>query len=166
MSTYPCPDCKGAGKSGPVHINRGDKPHEWRESMDCQFCQGSGHIDQDHKDSRDLGEKLRAKRAEREETLMAASIRLGLKPSELSGLERGRGGMTAWHHPWATRLKLEVIFPVSDFAAEQRTLADALELLLRGFRAPDTSANHKPPHYDSLEISVERKAWDAIEKDR
>jgi len=99
----PCPRCEGKGWSGPVHINRGDQPHEWRERMDCDFCGATGKIDADKREAVEFGKRLRAKRVAREESLMEAAKRLGMKPSELSGLETGRGGMAAWHHPWATR---------------------------------------------------------------
>lgn len=104
---FPCPRCHGKGWSGPVHINRGDKPHEWRERIDCDFCSATGKIDQSKREAFELGKRLREKRIAREESLMEASKRLGLKPSELSGLETGRGGMAAWHHPFAQRAYLE-----------------------------------------------------------
>lgn len=104
----PCPRCEGKGWIGPVHINRGDLPHEWRERMDCDFCEATGKIDADKRTAIEMGWRLRAKRVAREESLMEAAKRLRMSPSELSGLETGRGGMAAWHHPFAQRAYLEV----------------------------------------------------------
>lgn len=105
-----CPRCDGKGWSGPVHINRGDQPHEWRERMDCDFCKGTGQITADQERAIALGKRLREKRVAREESLLEASHRLGLKPSELSALETGRHGMSSWAHPWATRACAEIGF--------------------------------------------------------
>lgn len=102
-----CPRCKGKKWIGPVHINRGDQPHEWRERVDCDLCKAAGRITEDQREAIELGKRLRQKRVDREESLMEGAKRLGLKPSELSGLETGRGGMTAWRHPWAQRAYLE-----------------------------------------------------------
>ena len=102
-----CPDCKGKGWSGPVHINRGDQPHEWRDRIECHFCKGSGAIFDDQQEAANLGKKFREKRVAREESLLEASKRLGLRPAQLSRLERGVDGMAAWHHPFATTAYLE-----------------------------------------------------------
>lgn len=102
-----CPRCQGKGWIGPVHINRGDKPHKWRERMDCDLCKASGKIDADTRAAVELGKQLRAKRVARGESLFEAAKRLLLRPSELSGLETGRGGMAAWNHPFATNAYLE-----------------------------------------------------------
>lgn len=104
---HQCPRCDGRGWIGPVHINRGDQPHEWREGMDCDLCGGTGQIDDDKLAAVELGKKLRAKRVAGEESLMEAARRLGVRPSELSALETGRGGMAAWNHPFATRVRLD-----------------------------------------------------------
>lgn len=102
-----CPRCDGSGKTGPVHINRGSKPHEWRSEMACDFCGGAGKISEDQADAMKLGKAFRERRVARDESLREAAKRLGMKASELSALERGRGGMAAWHHPWATHAYLE-----------------------------------------------------------
>jgi hypothetical protein len=103
----PCPRCEGKGWVGPVHINRGDKPHEWRERMDCSLCKGTGQIDDDTRAGVEFGKRFRDMRIARGESIRECAKRLGLSTAELSGLEQGRGGMTAWHHPFATRAYVE-----------------------------------------------------------
>lgn len=102
-----CPHCNGKGDIGPVHINRGDQPHEWRDSFPCTLCGGTGNVADDVIEARALGKALRDKRVANDESLLEASRRFGMSPAELSGLEHGRGGMAAWHHPFAARAYLE-----------------------------------------------------------
>lgn len=97
-----CPTCDGTGKTGPVHINRGEQPHEWRESMPCLTCAGNKTIHNDKAIAMEFGRAARNKRVARGESLREASKRYGMSPAELSGLERGDGGMAAWEHPFAT----------------------------------------------------------------
>lgn len=104
----PCPRCDGEGRVGPVHINRGDKPHQWIDEMTCDLCGGNGTIDAAKRKAIDLGRQLRAKRLEREESLTEAAKRLGLRPNELSAFETGRHGLTPWAHPFATSVCAEV----------------------------------------------------------
>jgi hypothetical protein len=85
-----CPECNGTGRTkGPVHINRGDHPHEWRESMKCFCCRGVRYISQAHWDARERGAELRKERIARGESLFEASKRQGISSSELSRIERG-----------------------------------------------------------------------------
>lgn len=98
-----CNRCGGAGKIGPVHVNRGDQPHVWLESMPCATCDGTGFITEDKASALALGARLKAKRVARGESILQQSKRLGLSPAELSGLERGKGGLAAWQHPFAAR---------------------------------------------------------------
>lgn len=102
-----CPHCNGKGDTGPVHINRGSKPHEWRDNVPCTLCMGSGQVSDDVIEACALGKALRDKRVANDESLREASKRLGMSPAELSRLEQGRGGMAAWRHPFATRAYLE-----------------------------------------------------------
>lgn len=95
MSTQ-CPRCDGRGWVGPIHINRGDKPHEWRKRMDCDLCRATGTISDDVRDAIELGRRFRERRIARDESLREAAQRLGMRASELSALETGRGGMAAW----------------------------------------------------------------------
>jgi len=78
--------------------------------MDCDLCHTTGQITDEQMKAVDLGRQLREKRVAREENLMEASRRLGMRPSELSGLETGRGGMAAWHHPFALKACHEIGF--------------------------------------------------------
>jgi ribosome-binding protein aMBF1 (putative translation factor) len=85
-----CPDCKGSGKTGLVHINRGDQPHEWREGMPCWRCDGTGKIPDEMRDWMERGEVLRKARITREVSLRERAKELGISASELSAMERGR----------------------------------------------------------------------------
>ncbi len=105
-----CPRCEGKGHIGPVHINRGNKPHEWVEKMDCDFCRTSGEITDDHMKAIGLGKQLREKRVGREESLRDAAKRFGMKPSELSAFETGRWGLVPWGHPFAMGVCAEIGF--------------------------------------------------------
>jgi len=105
-----CPRCEGRGWVGPVHINRGNKPHEWREKMDCDLCGTRGTIDGGQRKAIELGKQLREKRLARDESLLEAAKRLKLKPSELSALETGRYGLTSWGHPFAMGVCAEIGF--------------------------------------------------------
>lgn len=107
MSDFECPDCAGKGNVGPVHLNKGEAPHQWLEAAQCEFCKGTGRITRDLKDARDLGQKFRVMRMARDESLRDAAKRFGLNAYQLSSLERGTGGMAAWHHPFATSVYLE-----------------------------------------------------------
>lgn len=116
-----CPRCKGLGYVGPVHINRGNKPHEWIEKMDCELCKTSGEIDGDQRKAIELGEQLRAKRVSREESLRDCARRLNLKAHELSALETGRFGLMPWSHPFATSVCLEIGYdPTTAFSEGNR----------------------------------------------
>jgi hypothetical protein len=106
MSERRCEQCGGTGKTGPVHINRGDAPHEWVDSMPCAYCV-DGVVSDDLYEAQQLGKKLRASRIARQETIYEQARRLGISSAQLSQLQRGVGGMTAWHHPFATAAWLE-----------------------------------------------------------
>jgi len=106
-ATTRCPRCEGLGWIGPVHFNYGDGRGEWKDRVDCDVCRGSGAIGADQKAAIDMGDALRSKRMDRDESLREAAKRLNLKPAELSALERGVGGMAAWHHPFAASAYLE-----------------------------------------------------------
>jgi len=105
-----CPHCEGRGYVGPVHINRGNKPHEWVEKMECDLCRTTGKIDGRQRQALELGKRLRNKRLSRDESLYECAQRLGLKASELSAFETGRHGMVPWLHPFATRVCAEIGF--------------------------------------------------------
>lgn len=84
-----CQRCNGLGTVGPVHINKGDAPHEWR-MMRCDGCNGSGYWTAAQAIRARDGEAMRAARVERGETLRMAARRMGITPSQLSAIECGR----------------------------------------------------------------------------
>ena len=84
-----CETCRGTGKVGPVHINRGEQPHEWVETMPCDVCKGSGEVTAEHARRIALGRIARSERLSRDESLREAAKRLGISPAELSRIERG-----------------------------------------------------------------------------
>lgn len=93
--TAPCQHCKGAGRTGPVHANRGpDKPGEWRGSMPCRECDGTGTWSMGRWERWHVGQDIKAARLARYETLYEASQRLGVSPAELSAIERGHEPQT------------------------------------------------------------------------
>lgn len=91
-----CPKCTGTGSTGPVHINRGyDKDiggcrGEWRDSIPCYFCMGSGSVPNDTLDRIAAGKSMRSERDKRGETLKDASLRMGISAAQLSAIETGR----------------------------------------------------------------------------
>lgn len=82
-----CPTCSGR-KRGLVHLNRGDKPHEFRE-MDCRTCAGTGAVSAEVALRIAKGEALRQARIARGEGLREAARRLGITAAELSAREQG-----------------------------------------------------------------------------
>lgn len=91
--TLPCQFCRGKGKTGPVHINRGNAPHEWRESMDCHHCAGTGRWTPERHARWEAGQAMRAERIARDESLREAAKRLGISPARLSAIETGRAAL-------------------------------------------------------------------------
>jgi DnaJ-class molecular chaperone len=89
MSESACPKCGGFRRIGPVHINRGSLPHLWLSSVPCRFCHGSGTVSEERRVAHERGERLRAERVARNESLREAAQRLGVSASKLSALERG-----------------------------------------------------------------------------
>jgi len=91
MAERTCPECDGTGRTkGPVHINRGDQPHEWVDSLPCFCCSGARTISDDYWDARQRGAELRKERLARGESLFEAAKRQGVSPSEISRQERGK----------------------------------------------------------------------------
>lgn len=85
-----CPDCKGSGQTGPVHIHWANKPHEWRDSMTCLRCDGAGNITEEMADWIDRGREARDKRVARGLSMLEQARALGLSSSEVSAMEHGR----------------------------------------------------------------------------
>ena len=106
MSEGVCNRCDGSGKTGPVHVNMGDKPHVWLDSMPCSTCDGTGKITADKAEAIALGAALKKRRVALGLSLYEYAPRVNLTPAQLSGLEHGKGGMAAWHHPFATTAHL------------------------------------------------------------
>lgn len=88
--TISCQMCKGKGWSGPVHINRGNGPHEWVERLPCNDCGGSGSWSMDRWNAWQIGQALRNKRIARDESLRECAQQMGIPASKLSAIERGK----------------------------------------------------------------------------
>lgn len=88
-----CETCGGRGSTGPVHINRGDAPHEWRESMPCRDCAGTGRWTAERHARWQAGQKMRAERLARGESLREAAQRMGITPARLCDIEAGRAAL-------------------------------------------------------------------------
>lgn len=90
MPRQTCPRCDGK-RGAHCFINRGEdiRTHsvEWR---DCSTCGGTGTIDRRRAALIEQGQEMRNARVARRESLMEASRRMGISPSELSAIERGR----------------------------------------------------------------------------
>lgn len=89
MTRLTCQRCNGLGIIGPVHINRGERPHTW-EMMRCSSCGGSGYWSAQQAVAVREGEAMRKERLERDESLREAARRLGMSPAQLSAMEQGR----------------------------------------------------------------------------
>jgi len=91
-----CPECKGTGKTGLVHLNKGFNKQkggcdgEWRESMPCLRCNSSGQVPDEMANWIAFGKDFREKRRLRGETISEAAKRLNLSVPQLSGIENGR----------------------------------------------------------------------------
>lgn len=92
-----CETCGGEGSTGPVHINRGDAPHEWRGSMPCHDCDGTGQWTAERHARWQAGQKMRAERLARGESLREAAKRMGITPAKLSVTEAGRAVLESEH---------------------------------------------------------------------
>lgn len=89
MGELTCQRCNGLGIVGPVHLNRGDRPHEWR-MLKCDGCAGSGYWTAQQAVLARDGEKMRQERLAHDESLREAAKRMGISPAELSAIEQGR----------------------------------------------------------------------------
>lgn len=87
-----CKRCDGQGTLGPVHINRGEKPHEWRNEVTCWDCDGTGVWSEKRMEAWQKGRRQRAARIEKGETMIEAASRLGVSVAVLCAIEAGRSG--------------------------------------------------------------------------
>lgn len=100
-----CPDCCGTGKTGHVHVNFGYDERtggcrgEWRETMPCLRCKGSGEVSDEMAQWMADGKAMRDARVARGESLMEAARRMGMGSAELSAIEHGRRGSNARDQP-------------------------------------------------------------------
>lgn len=85
-----CQYCQGVGYIGPVHVNRGDSPHQWLERVDCSECGGTGTWSVQRAINYRDGQAMRTARVDRGESLREASKRLGITAAELCSIEAGR----------------------------------------------------------------------------
>jgi hypothetical protein len=85
-----CPDCKGSGKAGLVHINRGDKPHEWRDDLACFRCHGKRVVPDEMADWMRRGKVARQDRLAKMQSLLERANDLNISPADVSAMELGR----------------------------------------------------------------------------
>jgi len=91
-----CTDCKGTGRTGQVHLNKGFNEQigrcngEWRESMPCIRCNGKGQVPDEMADWITFGQDFREKRRLSGETIGDAAKRMGITVPKLSAIENGR----------------------------------------------------------------------------
>lgn len=88
---HACAICRGTGDIGPVHV-RFATHGEWRETMPCHDCGGTGRWSSERLAAYEQGQGMRAARVERGESIRDASKRLGIRPAELCRIERGDVG--------------------------------------------------------------------------
>jgi DnaJ-class molecular chaperone len=85
-----CPHCNGEG-GGNAFINRGpDISTHSVEWVRCRTCEGAGVISGERAVLVAQGKAMRDARVARQETLLEAARKMGITPSRLSAIERGR----------------------------------------------------------------------------
>lgn len=86
-----CPECKGEGKYYSRRFVTRTTGCDYEEGeQTCFTCDGSGSITDAHATRIEQGRMLRENRKARGLSLRQEAQRLGMKPSELNDLERGR----------------------------------------------------------------------------
>ena len=86
-----CPDCNGTGtQRGVFHLNRGDAPHQWVDSVPCLRCGTSGIVPDEMADWIVRGEAARRRRISQGISMRARAEQLGVSPAVLSAMENGR----------------------------------------------------------------------------
>lgn len=85
-----CPNCDGEG-GGQAFVNRGeDITKHSVEWITCRTCNGDGKVTDERAECIAAGKRMRDARVARQESLLAASKRMGIGPAELSDIEHGR----------------------------------------------------------------------------
>lgn len=86
-----CPGCNGAKTfTGFVCRHKADGGYGSVETYNCHTCDGRGEITQEHHERIMVGRQMRDERIARDESLMEAAKRMGIKTSELSAIEHGK----------------------------------------------------------------------------
>jgi ribosome-binding protein aMBF1 (putative translation factor) len=86
-----CPECKGKGCYHSQRFVNSTSGCRYEEGeRECGTCKGTGSITDDHAERIKQGEARRRDRISRDMSLREEAKRLGIKPSELSDIERGR----------------------------------------------------------------------------
>jgi len=95
-----CSDCNGRrGGVGFVCRYGKDGGRGSVEYIPCYTCNDAGTITEEHAARITVGKKLRAERIARDESVMEAAKRMGVRPSELSDVEHGRPPRTPPRSP-------------------------------------------------------------------
>ena len=83
-----CQVCEGTGRVGPVFIDwRGGG--EYRESMPCYGCRGSGEWSDARLAAHQRGQAMREARVAAGKSIREAAREMGVSPADLSKMERG-----------------------------------------------------------------------------
>jgi len=59
------------------------------------------------------------------------------------------------------RVRMEVIYHVAD-SADEKLVHDKLKLHMKDFPCPGRSHNAAKPHYESIEVAIERCRWEPV----
>lgn len=86
--TIPCPVCDGGTLRRSGLVMRDGVCA--LEDIDCSTCGESGRVPADYAARVEAGQRMRAERVARRESLRDAAARLGITPAQLSAREMGR----------------------------------------------------------------------------
>ena len=85
-----CPECKGR-KGGEAFINRGsDISMHSCEWVMCSLCKGSGDVSEELMRRRAAGQEWESERRKGGESVIETAERLGVSPSAITAVKRGR----------------------------------------------------------------------------
>lgn len=85
--TVICPDCDGKKQVFQIACGPSGSRAGW---VDCDRCGGTGEITAEQAGRIAAGRARRQERIARDVSLMEEAKRLGMRPSELSAIERGK----------------------------------------------------------------------------